>query len=115
MSWSLNFQFTHSLRACQLQNWISISHGMALGRLGLVHIFIQLGPTPPTPPSLPGLPHAPCQLLWHGMLYQDICNFDVILLSHWFSTKKSSHASAGREHGEDQALREAWKGRGPAE
>ena len=37
------------------------------------------------------------------------------VLSHWFPTRKSSHASAGRVHGEDRAVKEAWEGRGPAE
>ena len=32
----------------------------------------------------------------------------------WFPTSKSSHVSAGREHGEDRALKEVWEGRGPA-
>ena len=47
-------------------------------------------------------------------LYHDICNFDVILLSYLFPTKKSSHAGAGRKHGEDWVMKEVWEERGPA-
>jgi len=34
--------------------------------------------------------------------------------SHWYPTRKSSHAGASREHGKDQAVKEAWGGRGLA-
>ena len=37
------------------------------------------------------------------------------ILSHWFLTRKSSHAGAGMEHGDDRAVKEAWEGQGLVE
>ena len=37
------------------------------------------------------------------------------VLSHWFPMRKSSHAGAGKENGEDWTVKEAWEGQVQAE
>ena len=73
-----------------------------LERPGLNHICVQLGPTPP---SLLGLLPAPA---WELFLVGNQCDNTWLndqalnglsdrVLSHWFPTRKSSHAGAGRK------------------